>query len=91
MSANEVINFLNPCRSYWVSKTPDNRIGVLYTEDSGPTWYDYGKSDFASPSGHGIYAIGGFREVTSDGYIIGALTDYYGGRGDVYFFRLKAR
>lgn len=81
----------NPFRSYWVSRTADNHIGVLYTEDSGLTWHDYGKSDYSVAPGRSIYATGGFREVTSDSFIIGAFTDYNNGRGDVYFLKLRAR
>ena len=48
------------------------RLGCLASDDNGATWYDYA----VGPPGFNPYAIGGCRELTADGYIIGAFTDY---------------
>ena len=57
---------------YCVSGTVDNRLGVLVSYDNGTSWHDYAVSDFNDQN---LYAIGGAREVTADGYIIGSYTD----------------
>ncbi len=51
------------------------RIVVLVSQDNGATWQDYAASD-EIPAGYGSYGISGFREVTSDGFIVGAYTEY---------------
>ena len=67
------------------------RIGCLASDDNGATWYDYAVSE----TGFNPYAIGGSRELTADGYIIGAFTDYQAtgdGADDsrVHFLKIKA-
>ena len=69
------------------------RIACLRSDDNGTTWNDHAISEpFRQP-----YAIGGCREVTSDGYIIGSFTDVTGEtkngatEGRVHFFRIKAK
>lgn len=57
---------------YCISETVDNRLGVLVSYDNGTSWHDYAQSDFNDQA---LYAIGGAREVTADGYIIGSYTD----------------
>jgi len=68
------------------------RLVCLASEDNGATWHDYAVSEpVANP-----YAIGGCREVTADGWIIGSFTDQAaatdgsGDRSKVYFFRIRA-
>jgi hypothetical protein len=61
-------------------------LACLISRDNGETWHDYAKSEETFRT----YAIGGFREITDDGYIIGSFTN----RGinqehQVYFFRIK--
>jgi hypothetical protein len=58
-------------------------IASLASDDNGKTWRDHAKSK----EKFGIYALGGAREVTSDGSIIGSFTQ--GGR--VNFFRIPAK
>jgi len=58
-------------------------IACLMSEDNGTTWHDRAKSkDTFSP-----YSIGGYREVTADGHILGSFTDH----SRVYFFRIHVR
>ena len=60
--------------------------------DNGETWLDFA----ASKETFNIYSLGGCREVTEDGDIIGSFTDQQGSnlataRGSsVYFFKIKA-
>ena len=69
------------------------RIACLASDDNGETWHDYAKSEEKFRA----YAIGGCREITDDGYIIGSFTDtskentatHTGSK--VYFFKIKAR
>jgi len=58
------------------------RIACLASIDNGKTWRDHAKSK----AKYGPYALGGAREVTSNGYIIGSFTQ---GK-KVYFFRISA-
>lgn len=68
------------------------RITCLRSDDNGATWHDHALSE---PFGH-PYAIGGCREVTPDGFIIGSFTDVTdekkngGACGRVHFFRIPA-
>jgi hypothetical protein len=70
---------------YCISKTVDNRLGVLVSYDNGTSWHDYAVSDFNDQN---LYAIGGAREVTADGYIIGSYTDART-MNAVRFFKIK--
>ena len=58
-------------------------IAALASDDNGKTWRDHAKSK----AKFGIYALGGAREVTADGSIIGSFTQ--GGR--VNFFRIATK
>jgi len=68
-------------------------IACLVSDDNGLTWHDYAKSEEKFRA----YAIGGSREITDDGYIIGSFTDtskentatHTGSK--VYFFKIKAK
>jgi hypothetical protein len=69
-----------------------NRLACLASDDNGATWRDYAVSDLVTNP----YAIGGCREVTADGWIIGSFTESIaptsdtGGGSRVYFFRIRA-
>lgn len=71
----------------------NGRIACLESTDNGATWHDYARSDKACNP----YSIGGFREITDDGYIIGTFTDQQGAKGDifqqfpVYLIKIKAQ
>lgn len=68
-----------------------NRLACLASDDNGGTWHDHAVSDLVTNP----YAIGGCREVTADGWIIGSFTDQIapttdtGGGSKVHFFRLR--
>jgi hypothetical protein len=69
---------------YAVMHTSDNRIGILASDDSGTTWYDYARSE---PLTGFIYALSGARSV-SNGHIVGHLTL---GNNSVWSFRVPAK
>ncbi|MDP6633615.1 MAG: hypothetical protein QGG42_01820 [Phycisphaerae bacterium] len=58
-------------------------IASLASDDNGKTWRDHARSK----SAYGPYALGGAREITKDGAIIGSFTQ----GGKVYFFRIPAK
>jgi hypothetical protein len=68
------------------------RLACLASDDNGHTWYDYALSD----KSFRLYAVGGCRELTEDGWIIGSFTDARDeppnrvGQSHVYFFRTRA-
>jgi hypothetical protein len=69
-----------------------SRLACLASSDDGFTWRDYAVSlPVTNP-----YSIGGSREVTDDGWIIGSFTEQMdstsdtGGNSKVYFFRIRA-
>jgi hypothetical protein len=72
--------------------TPANRLACLVSHDSGTTWRDYA----VSPEVSNLYAIGGLREVTPDGWVLGSFTEQLGpttdpgGGSKVHFFRFRA-
>ncbi len=68
------------------------RLVCLVNRNNGATWQDHAVSaPFRQP-----YGVGGCREVTPDGWIIGSFTDVAGsgrkveagGTGRVHFFRI---
>jgi hypothetical protein len=68
------------------------RLACLASDDNGTTWHDYAVSEpVKSP-----YAIGGCREVTADGWVIGSFTDVPVDPKDseqpskVYFLKIRA-
>ena len=65
-----------------------SRLVCLASDDNGGTWRDHAVSETVINP----YAIGGCREVTDDGWIIGSFTDQMAtnGGGKVYFFRIPA-
>jgi hypothetical protein len=77
---------------YCVGHTPDGRVGCLVSEDNGRTWSDHA----VSRKIESLYALGGCRAVTADGYVVGSFTDNQtsstdaGGTARVYFFRIRA-
>lgn len=70
------------------------------SDDNGATWYDYAVGDEVYPINkagwHGLYAIGGSRELTADGHIIGTYTEvadfaksyYEPHSGKAHFFKI---
>ncbi|MBM3494077.1 MAG: hypothetical protein FJX72_07125 [Armatimonadetes bacterium] len=66
------------------------RIACLASDDNGTTWYDYAVSEGAFKP----YAVGGCREITPDGDVIGAFTDttgaFAGQDNALVFLRFRA-
>jgi hypothetical protein len=69
-----------------------SRIVCLASDDEGASWYDYAASELVvSP-----YAIGGARELSADGRILGSFTESLGPSADsgggarVHFFSIPA-
>ena len=73
---------------YYVSSA-GGRLGCLASDDNGETWYDYAVSD----QSWNPYSIGGARELTADGAIVGTFTDFRLADGrdvsQVHFFRIQ--
>lgn len=62
------------------------KIACLASDDNGATWYDYALSQQTFVP----YSIGGCREISADGSILGSFTDQREPPGKVYFIRIKA-
>ena len=66
------------------------RLGCLASDDNGETWYDYALSE----ESFNPYSIGGARELTDDGAIVGTFTDFRVTEGrdlsQAHFFRIQA-
>jgi len=71
---------------YYVSLDVD-RLACLVSLDNGLTWHDHAR---ANTPRAGTYAIGGCRQLTADGYIIGSFTATGYNPERVYFFRIPA-
>jgi hypothetical protein len=69
-----------------------DHIASLVSHDNGQSWHDYaqGKGTF------NVYSLGGSREISEDGHILGTFTDQQGSnltpdrKSKVYFFKIKA-
>ena len=69
---------------YCVGHTRDGRVGCLASDDNGTTWRDHAAS--SGKIAH-LYAVGGCRNVTTAGEIIGSFTD----AEKVFFFKVPTR
>jgi hypothetical protein len=82
----------SPRRVFWVSVSQDgtgSRLAVLQSVDGGETWLDYAA---APADGTVHYAVTGYRQVTADGWILGAYADVRDPmRTAVQFFRVRVR
>ena len=68
---------------YAVGGSPGSFISALVSYDNGLTWHDYAttKAPF-----YGAYSLGGCRQLTPDGKVIGSFTETYSGSAKVRFF-----
>ena len=70
----------------------NGHVACLVSYDNGETWHDFAKSEET----FSIYSLGGCREISDDGYILGTFTDQHGSnlapdrKSKVYFFKIKA-
>ena len=68
-----------------------SRLACLASDDDGNSWHDFAVSQTVT----GAYSIGGCREVTRDGYVIGSFTEQMSGTtitnptSKVYFFKIR--
>jgi NHL repeat len=83
---------------YFVSTLDDcKRLACLVSPDNGTTWREFAISDRVFT--HRIYSIGGARDLTSEGEIIGTFTDVAESAkvytepnsGKVFFFRIPTK
>ena len=64
------------------------RVACLVSKDNGATWQDFARTE----KSFGLYSLGGCRQVTEEGDIIGTFTDQAGSnlttdrKSKVYFF-----
>ena len=72
------------------------RLVCKWSRDNGTTWEDYAASDPGQVFRGSLYSIGGAREVTSDGYVIGTFTDsrvgnagYRESKSALYFYKIS--
>lgn len=79
---------------YAVSRDANaNRLACLASDDNGTSWHDFA----VSPPVGNPYSIGGCRQVTPDGSIIGSFTDQTTSTtvaqdgAKVYFIRIRAK
>jgi len=61
-------------------------LGCLVCYDNGTTWNDFAWGGATFP---GTYSIGGCREITDDGYILGSFTATGYNPERVYFFKIN--
>ncbi|MDP6118133.1 MAG: BNR-4 repeat-containing protein [Planctomycetota bacterium] len=96
----------NPDTPLYCIMASEGRIACLISRDNGDTWQDHALSSrrfVTAPSPSNPYAIGGCRELTADGAIIGTFTDRnpvagkkpesligVGTSAPAYFFRIES-
>lgn len=73
----------------------DGRLVCKRSRDNGDSWQNYAASDPAHTFRGSLYSIGGAREVTRDGHVIGTFTDARAGVKEytetgsaMYFFKI---
>ena len=81
----------DPSAPLYVTAADDERIAGVYTKDGGCHWEDVARD--ATRFAH-CYSIGGCRQVTPEGWVLGSFTSVPADQGiftrcQVYFFRLR--
>jgi hypothetical protein len=80
----------DPNRLYLIGNDAGH-LACLVSEDAGETWRDYARSE----QSFGLYSVGGYRQVTDSGAVIGSFTDQQppqeitDRKSRVYFFRIE--
>ena len=70
----------------------EGHVVCIVSPDNGATWHDHARSEQV----FNIYSLGGCREISDGGYIIGSFTDQKGSnlttecKSQVHFFRINA-
>ena len=78
---------------YCLGRDEAGHVACLSSDDNGETWQDYARSE----STFNVYSLGGCRQITDDGFIVGSFTDTQGTdqtteqKPKVYFFKIKAK
>ena len=72
-----------------------DRVGALISRDAGSTWSDLALANAVGPE-RWVYAVGGARRPTADGWVLGTYTEFpVNGAGPgsflVRFFKVRAR
>jgi len=78
----------DPASALYCVVASSGRIGCLISRDNGSTWHDYALSVPVEQP----YSIGGCRQITADGYVIGTFTStpsVADAPSQVWFLRIK--
>lgn len=74
---------------YCASRGTNNNLNVVVSYDQGKSWHDHGTGK--DQGDYNIWSTGGYREITSDGHLIGTYTNLHqDGTSQVRFFKIKA-
>jgi hypothetical protein len=73
---------------YMVGASTTGHLSALMSKDNGTTWLDYATSSLSI----GLYAIGGSRELSVDGKVIGSFSGQASGGGawETYYYAMPA-
>lgn len=72
---------------YAVGEDSNGNLSALISFDNGSTWQDYATSSIVFSD---IYAVGGFRELTPDGKVIGSFSGKIGSTWRTYYFQFPS-
>jgi len=75
---------------YCASRGLNGNLNITVTYDQGATWHDYATGK--DPTDTNIWSVSGYREITSDNYLIGTYTNQNNAnvnQSSARFFRVK--
>jgi len=72
---------------YAISNDQSGRVNVLSSLDDGASWQDFATTEDANA--FSVYALGGARAVTRDGFVMGSFVD--SNTLDVFFLKVNVR